>query len=119
VIIRLYIDEDSMDRALVRALQTRGIDITTARMEGMIERLDEDHLVYATQQGRILFSFNVSDFYELHTEYLTQGKTHAGIILCPQQRYPVGEQMRRLLKLIATKSAEEMKDNIEFLGAWG
>jgi hypothetical protein len=30
----------------------------------------------------------------------------------------VGEQMRRLLKLIATKSAEEMKDKIEFLSAW-
>lgn len=28
-------------------------------------------------------------------------------------------QLRRLLKLIASKSAEEMKNNIEFLGAWG
>src|SRR5262245_24370072 len=108
-----------MGRALVRALQTRGIDITTARLEGMIERLDMDHLEYATQQGRVLFSFNVRDFYQLHTEYLAQGKTHAGIVLCPQQRYSVGEQMRRLLKLIATKSAEEMKDRVEFLSAWG
>jgi hypothetical protein len=119
VIIQLYIDEDSMDRALVRALQARGVDVTTALVEGMIERLDIDHLEYAIQQGRVLFSFNIGDFYQLHTEYLAQGKHHTGIVLCPQQRYPVGEQMRRLLKLIATKSAEEMKDTVEFLSAWG
>ena len=116
--IRLYVDEDSMSRALVRALQARGVDVTTALAEDMIERSDADHLAYATQQGRVLFSFNVGDFYQLHTAYVAQGKSHAGIILSSQQRYPVGEQMRRLLKLIATKSAEEMQDTLEFLGAW-
>ena len=35
--IRLYIDEDSMRQALVRALQARGVDVTTALAEGMIE----------------------------------------------------------------------------------
>jgi hypothetical protein len=117
--IRLYFDEDSMRWALIRALQARGVDVTTALAEDMIERSDADHLAYATQQGRTLFSFNVGDFYQLHTEYLAQGKSHAGIILAPQQRYPVGDQMRRLLKLIATKSAEEMKNKVEFLSAWG
>ena len=117
--IRLYIDEDSMSRALVRALQARGVDVTTALAENMIERPDADHLAYATQQGRVLFSFNVGHFHQLHTDYLVQGKSHAGIILSSQQRYAVGEQMRRLLKLIAAKSAEEMKDTVEFLGAWG
>lgn len=117
--IRLYIDEDSMSRALVRALQARGIDVTTALAEGMIEYPDADHLERATQLGRVLFTFNVGDFYQLHTEYLAHGKTHAGIVLRPQQRYSVGEQMRRLLKLIATKPAEEMKDTVEFLSAWG
>lgn len=38
MIIRLYIDEDSMSRALVRALEARGINVTTALAEGMIER---------------------------------------------------------------------------------
>ncbi len=117
--IRLYMDEDSMDRALVRALRARGVDITTALEEGMIERADAEHLDYATAQGRALYTLNVADFYRLHMDYLTQGKTHAGIILARQQRYSVGEQMRRLLKLVATKSAEEMRNQVEFLGAWG
>jgi hypothetical protein len=107
-----------MNRALVRALEARGIDVTTASMEGMIEHSDKDHLELATQLGRVLLSFNVGDFYQLHTNYLTSGKSHAGIILCPQQRYSIGEQMRRLLRLIAAKSAEEMRNSVEFLSRW-
>jgi len=55
----------------------------------------------------------------LHTTYLAGDKSHAGIILSRQQHYSVGEQMRRLLKLIATKSAEEMRSRVEFLNTWG
>lgn len=117
--IRLYMDEDSMSRSLVRALRARGVDVTTALDEGMIERDDVEHLEYATARGRVLYTFNVADFYRIHCDYLAQGKSHAGIILASQQRYSVGEQMRRLLKLVATKSAEEMKNNVEFLTAWG
>lgn len=76
MIIRLYVDEDALDKDLIRALRARGRD------------------------------------------YLTQGKSHAGIVLAQQQGYSVGEQMRRLLKLIAVKSAEEMRNQIEFLSAW-
>ena len=55
--IRLYIDEDSMDNDLVRALRARGMEVTTAQDEGKIEHPDEEHLVYATSQGRVLYSF--------------------------------------------------------------
>ena len=67
---------------------------------------------------RVLYSFNVGDFYHLHTVWLAQGRSHAGIILAPQQHYSVGDQMRRLLRLIAARSAEEMRDHVEFLSAW-
>ena len=109
-----------MQSALVRALQARGVDVLTALEAKMIERSDEEHLEYATKEGRVLCSFNVRDFYRPHQEYLTEGKSHRGIILARQQRYLTGEQMRRLLKLIATKSAaEKMKNQVEFLSAWG
>ena len=39
--IRLYFDEDSMDGDLVRALRARGVDVTTALEERMIERSDD------------------------------------------------------------------------------
>ncbi|MEM9273311.1 MAG: hypothetical protein AAGA80_10170 [Cyanobacteria bacterium P01_F01_bin.143] len=39
-----------------------------------------------------------------------------GIIL-GFQSYSIGEQMRRILRIIATKSAEDMKNQVEFLSA--
>lgn len=116
--IRLYVDEDAMDQDLAHALRARGVDVLTALDAGMTERSDEEHLEYATAQGRVLYSFNVGDFYRLHTAYIAEGKSHAGVILAQQQRYSVGEQMRRLLKLIAAKSEEQMKNHVEFLSAW-
>lgn len=42
--LRLYLDEDAMDQALVRALRARGDDVMTAQKAGMIERSDTDQL---------------------------------------------------------------------------
>jgi hypothetical protein len=117
--IRLYFDEDTMRHSLVRALRSRGIDVTTALDANMIERADAEHLAYASSQGRVLCSSNAGDFYRLHGELLALGESHAGIILIPQQRYGVGDQMRRILKLIALRSADDMRGRVEFLGAWG
>lgn len=116
--IRLYFDEDTMRHSLVRALRSRGIDVTTALDVGMIERPDADHLAYASSQGRVLCSSNAGDYYRLHSDHLASGKSHAGIILIAQQRYTVGDQMRRILKLIAVRSAADMHDCVEFLSAW-
>lgn len=116
--IRLYLDEDAMQQALVKALRVRGVDVMTALEAGMIERPDREHLEYATSQGRVLCTFNVGHFYQLPTEYLQGGLSHAGIVLLPRQRYTLGEQLRRLLKLVATESAESMRDRDEFLSTW-
>lgn len=66
-----------------------------------------------------LYTFNVSDFYRLHTEWIGAGREHAGVILAPQQRFSVGEQLRRILLLLATIPAASMRNRIEFLGNWG
>ena len=116
--IRLYIDEDTMSRALVAGLLARGIDVRSVIEEGKAGLDDIDQLEFAKEQGRVLCTCNRRDFYRLHTEYLREGKMHAGIIVIPQQRYGIGEQIRRLLRLISTKSAEEMEGQVEFLSAW-
>lgn len=116
--VRLYFDADSMQRAVVAGLQARGIDVMTALDAGAAGWSDERQLEFARSQGRVLFSFNVAHFSRLNTEYLSQGKPHAGIIVAPQQRYSVGEQIRRLVTLIAAKTGEDMRDRLEFLGNW-
>jgi hypothetical protein len=90
VTIRLCLDEDTMDKALVSALRARGLDLLTAHEADMIERQDEAHLAFAAREGRVLYSFNVADYCRLQA----QGQSHAGLILAQQQRYPVGEQTR-------------------------
>ena len=53
--IRLYIDEDAMDGALVRGLPSRKIDVITAFDAAMIRRPDEEHLRFAAEQkGAVL-----------------------------------------------------------------
>jgi len=85
----------------------------------MIEREDRAHLMFAAAQGRVLYTFNIRDFYALHNQFVTGGESHAGLILVRQQQFSIGEQARRLFKLIATRSAEEMESRAEFLRAWG
>ncbi len=115
---RLYFDADSMQRAVVSGLVARGIDALRAFEVGMSDVSDEEQLQFATSQGRVLFSFNASDFQRIHTGILSQNKIHAGIILASQQRYSIGDQIRYLLKLLNARSAEKMQNRLEFLSDW-
>ncbi|MEL6903533.1 MAG: DUF5615 family PIN-like protein [Cyanobacteria bacterium J06606_4] len=116
--ILLYIDEDAMDQDLVTALRSRQLDVLTVADVMMLQKSDEEQLTWSTNKGRVLFSFNVRDFYRLHTTWLEQGMLHAGIIIAPQQRYKVGTLVNLILKITAACSAEEMFGEITFLSNW-
>ena len=116
--ILLYIDEDSTDEDFVQALRSRNVDVLTVADVGMLHRSDKEQLAWATENNRVIFSFNARDFYQLHTILLEQGLSHAGIILASQQRYGIGELMRGVLRLINTKSSEQMQGELEFLSNW-
>ncbi|MBI5348382.1 MAG: DUF5615 family PIN-like protein [Chloroflexi bacterium] len=116
--IYLYMDEDVMDKRLIATLRSKDMDVLTAREAKMIDQDDDKHLDYATEHSRVLVSFNMGDFQRLHKNYLKAGKHHAGIILSAQQKYSIGEYARRMLRLVAAKSAEDMRDHIEFLSDW-
>jgi hypothetical protein len=42
--IALYVDEDSQDTSLMRALRSRGVDVIAAAEAGMNGRTDEEQL---------------------------------------------------------------------------
>ena len=114
----LYFDEDSSNSDLVFALRQRGISVLTAAEAGRKRAKDEDHLVYAASVGRVIYTFNVSDYCALHKEFMATGRNHAGIIIGAQQRFSVGEQLRRLLRLRMKLSSESMVNRVEFLSNW-
>jgi hypothetical protein len=114
--ISLYLDEDAQRSSLVRALDARQIDVLTANEAGLVGVSDAEQLAYAAAHGRAIFTFNRGDFVRLHTEYLRDGRDHAGIIVSDQLE--IGLVVRRLLKLIDTRSAGQMQNWLEFLGNW-
>lgn len=116
--IRLLIDEDASSRAVAHNLRLRNIDVVTVVELGRDEMADELQLEYAQSVGRVIYTFNQRDFFRLHSEYLANGQPHAGIICAAQQRYSIGEQVRRLLRLFNARTAEEMQNNVEFLSDW-
>jgi len=118
VTVRLYFDEDASRYSLARELRARGADVITAPEVGTLGKTDEEQLKWSASNGRALYSFNRAHFYSLHTVWLKGNRSHSGIILS-RQGLSVGEQMRRLLRLLASLTAEEMHNRIEFLSAWG
>ena len=107
-----------MDTDLVTALRSRDVAVVTVLDTGLAAKTDEEQLVYSSERECVLYTFNVSDFYRLHTQLVGAGREHAGMILAPQQRFSVGEQLRRILRLRASRSVAGMRNNVEFLSNW-
>jgi hypothetical protein len=113
--VRLYVDEDASEHAVVDGLRQRGIDVLTTFEAGRSGDADEDQLAFAVSEKRAIYTFNVGHFARLHSDYLKQGSQHYGIIVIPDQRYSVGEKIRRVAGLLRRVSAEEMIDRMEYL----
>lgn len=114
--IKLYLDEDTISRALINALWARNVDILSAHDAGLISVPDSQHLEYATSMGRTVFTHNTRDFAQLHGQWMAQEREHAGIIVSDQ--IYVGQLVRRLLRLLDSRSADDMKNWLEFLSNW-
>jgi hypothetical protein len=116
--IRFYLDEDASKKSLVNGLRNVQVDIITTAEADRLGSSDESQLIWATQQNRVIYSFNVGDFCRLHNAYIEQQKTHSGILLAAKQSYSIGEQIRGLLKLMESMQAEEMENQLVFLSKY-
>jgi DNA-binding transcriptional MerR regulator len=112
---RLYVDEDASEHAVVLGLRARGVELQTTAEADRLGSSDSDQLAYAAEQRRAIYTFNAGDFARLHREYLEQGRQHHGIIVIPDQRYSVGEKIRRLAKFLNAVTAEALVNRMEYL----
>ncbi len=71
---------------------------------------------WASSENRALLTFNVGHFAALHARRIAEGRHHAGIIVSTQR--PIGEVIRRLVRLASALDAESMRDRLEFLSDW-
>ncbi len=111
--IALYLDAN-ISKKLAKQLRARGIDVISAHDVGNAELDDRAQFEYAIHEQRTILTFNSQDFVPLLDEYWRQGKEHCGLVVSEQ--LPLGELLRRALKMLNTVDAEQMKNSYRDLG---
>lgn len=113
--LSLYIDEDSMHSAVVRALRALGHDVLTTADAGNVQAPDDEQLRFASAQGRTIVTANRGDFARLHSAWAEAGREHAGIIVLTHQRTPVGVLVRKLARLAESRQPSQMTSYLFYL----
>ena len=98
---------------LAEQLRKLGFDVTSTIELRMLEDDDETQLAFAVSQQRAIVSINHQHFAPLHKQYIAEGKEHWGIILSTEE--PISVLRRRLLRLLNTLSADDLKNRIRWL----
>lgn len=103
----LLLDAD-MPPAVAVGLQRRGHDVVAASGDASLEALDDSQLLrLATQQRRVIVTFNIVDFLEVARMYANARERHAGIILIHSRSYrrtDIGAIVRALDRLLRARS---------------
>jgi len=88
----------------------RGIDATTTPEAGLLSATDEEQVLYASAQGRTLFTQD-RDFLRLHAA----GMPHSGIAYCGKDTKSIGEMIQALVLIWEVLEPNEMRNRVEFL----
>ena len=79
--MRLFLDAHVSARRIATTLREQH-EVRAADEERELDGWsDEGLLALATEQGRIMVTFNVKDFARITTEWAAAGKSHAGCLL--------------------------------------
>lgn len=109
---KLHLNEHLSPR-LAAQLRRYGFDVTSSQEAEVLSDDDGAQLAYAAAEHRAILTFNVHDFAALHETCLAEGREHWGIILSTEESIRV--LMHRLLRLLNSVSADELKNQIRWL----
>jgi hypothetical protein len=109
---KLHLNEHLSPR-LAAQLRRYGFDVTSSQETELLSDEDSVQLAFAASQQRAILTFNFNDFVTLHDQYTAEGKVHWGIVLSTEE--PISALMHRLLRLLNSVSAEELKNQIRWL----
>jgi predicted nuclease of predicted toxin-antitoxin system len=113
--VALYLDAD-YDPLVARRQRSRGFDVVSAHEVGMSDANDAEHLDYAAHRGRVLLTFNTKDFASLHTQWVADGRPHAGIVVSRQyRRREIGELLRLVENLLLLATDEDLANRLLYL----
>jgi hypothetical protein len=79
--VKLFLDAHVSARRIATALREQH-DVRAADEERELDGWDDERLLaLASEQGRIMVTFNVKDFARITTEWAAAGNSHAGCLL--------------------------------------
>ena len=107
--LKLYIDENISPR-IAEQLRVRGIDAICVQEIEQRGDSDQNHLARATSEERVLVTTD-SDFIDL----ATQGVEHASIIFGAQEKFSLGDWVKRLEIVCYVYTADDMRNHVEYL----
>jgi predicted nuclease of predicted toxin-antitoxin system len=110
--IHVYLDED-VSALLADLLRSRQYEVTTTLEAGNVGRSDAEQLAFATERGMAIVTHNRADFDALAQQYVTSGRTHAGIIMAV--RRPEPQLARRLIAILDSVTADEMDNQVRYI----
>ena len=112
---KLHLDADASQKALLDALIERGHDVTRTPQPGLPFNSNDDfQLLWATAQGRIIFTHNIRDFIDKTRFY----PHHNGILLAHRSSYSLADFIHLIDRALKTTSDEEWVGQIRWLSDW-
>jgi hypothetical protein len=112
---KLHLDADASQKALLEALSKRGHDVTRTPHPGLPQDASDDfQLLWATAQGRVIFTHNIRDFIHKTVQY----PDHSGILLAHRSSYSLADLIRLLDRALETNSAEAWVGQVRWLSDW-
>lgn len=112
---KLHLDADASQKALQRQLLQRGHDVTRTPQPGLpLDAGDVFQLLWASAQGRIIFTHNIRDFINMTERF----PNHSGILLCHRRSRNLADVIRLLDRALTDTTAEEWAGRVRWLSDW-
>lgn len=77
--LSIYLDDSRDADLLIALLRNAGHTVVSPRDTGTHGWDDPDHLEFAAQHGYVLLTSDPDDFEDLHDDWQSQGRQHAGM----------------------------------------
>ena len=111
--VAFYFDHN-VRAAVTSGLRQRGVDVLTVYEDGRAEEDDSVLLQRAAELGRVSFTHD-DDFLAVGNQWLSQGRTFAGIIYVHQLRLTIGETIAELEIVAKAGDPEDFVGQITYL----
>jgi hypothetical protein len=112
---KLHLDADASQKSLYEALLKPGHDVTRTPQPGLPLDADDDYqLLWATAQGRIIFTHNIRDFIYKTGDF----PKHEGILLAHRKSYSLVDLIRLLDRVLKVTKPEDWIGHVRWLSDW-